>query len=70
MKLVEVWNYDNRYETVRIDQIQSVLKPTGRLNEHGGLVLVTGRRIAFGQDGEAEKVIRVMKAAPEAERRE
>lgn len=48
MRMIEIWNYNNKYESIRVDQIQSVTKPGSGPNDHGCVTLIGGRIIAFG----------------------
>lgn len=61
MELIEIHNYNGKYESVRADQIQSVVKPGSGPNDNGSLMLVTGRVIAFGHPNEATRIIERLK---------
>lgn len=60
---IEFYNYDHKYEFVRADQIESIVKAGNGVHDFGAVVLLGGRRIAFGQSGEAERMLKVLYAS-------
>jgi len=57
MKLIEFSDYDGNRVSVRADLIESVRRPSGRVHDHGGLMLVSGRYHGFQSDSTAEQIL-------------
>lgn len=57
MWFIEFSNYDERWESVRADLIESVVKPSGKPNDNGCVRLIGGRIVAFGRGNEAERML-------------
>jgi hypothetical protein len=66
MKFIEILNYDDVYESIAIDQIQSVVKASGRANDSGAIVLLGGRRIALSARSidQASRILRELQLTP------
>ena len=54
---VEIYNYDYKNELIRIDQIESIVKPSDRVHDNGCVKLLSGRTISFGSANGAQKLI-------------
>lgn len=64
MKLIDVSDYDGHSISVRADLIESVREPSGRVNDHGGMMLTTGRSISFNSDSTAARVKKELREEP------
>ncbi len=62
MHLITFSDYDGRHVAVPADQIESVRRPSGSPNDHGGMVLVSGRSYGFNSDSTAERIERELAA--------
>lgn len=56
MRLITFSDYDGHTQTVRADQIESIRRPSGRVHDHGGLMLTSGRWHGFNSDSTAERI--------------
>lgn len=56
MKLSTFSDYDGHQVTVRADLIESVRQPSGRVHDHGGLMLTSGRSHSFNSDSTAKRI--------------
>lgn len=63
MRLITFSDYDNHTVTVRADQIESIREPSGRVHDHGGLVLTSGRSHGFNSDSTAQRIRRELEEA-------
>ena len=63
MRLITFSDYDGHTVTVRADLIESIRRPSGRVNDHGGLTLTTGRSYGFRSDSTAQQIERELAAA-------
>lgn len=58
MKFIVIYTADNKEEYICNDQIESVTKPSGRVNDEGHLTLKSGRIVYFGDGSVATRVIK------------
>lgn len=63
MRLITFRDYDGQTVSVRADLIESVRRPSGRVHDHGGLMVTTGRSYSFESDSTAERVERELQEA-------
>lgn len=56
MKLITFTNYDGVSITVPLCEIESIREPSGRVNDHGGLILKSGRGWSFHSDSTATNI--------------
>jgi hypothetical protein len=59
LKFIQIVNYEGKYESIRADQIESIIEPGSGVHDNGAVVLLGGRRIALGQgQDQAKRLLR------------
>lgn len=63
MRLISFSDYDGHTIAVPADQVESVREPSGRVHDHGGLILKSGRSHSFNSDSTARRIIEELREA-------
>lgn len=62
--IYEFSDYDGNKVIIDLRQIEQIRRPSGRVHDHGGVILVSGRYVGFSSDSEAMRMAAAWEQLP------